>query len=173
MIRIRPSILLAGLLIFTILMPQAIEAGSLALLPQSIVNQACFNQLLSAIRIGKIIYSMDAFDRLPASELKEKLAELSLGASGPVFDMTSMDLKKKGFTRHYFFTVDGRNLIMRVCLTSELRFQPEIFDKDIIVKGEIVDLKATYQVFEMNSLFEGHKIQPRTTLHSRESERSS
>ena len=149
------------------------EAASYTLLPPSIINQACFNQLLNAVRIGKIIYGMDAFDRLPSSDLKEKLAALSSGVPGPVFDEASIDFKKKGFTRHYFFTIDGRNMIMRLCLTSELRLQPEILDKDIIVKGEIADLKATYQVFDMNSLFEGRKIQPRATFHSRESERSS
>jgi len=171
-IRIRPSILLAGLLIFTILMPQAMEASSLALLPPSIINQVCFSQLLNAVRIGKIIYGMDAFCRLPANDLKEKLAALSSGAPGLVFDAASIDIKKKGFTRHYFFTIDGNSLIMRICLTSELGFQPEILAKDIIVKGEIADFKAIYQVFNMSALFEGRKIQPHTTLHSRESERS-
>ena len=173
MIRLRPSILLAGLLILAILMPQVMEAASLALLPPSIINQACFNQLLSAVRIGKIIYGMDAFDRLSANDLKEKLAALSSGAPGAVFDAASIDFKKKGFTRHYFFMIDSRRLIMRVCLTSELRFQPEIPDKDVIVKGEIGNLKATYQVFDISSLSEGRKIQPRITFHSRESERSS
>ena len=83
---------MAGLLIFTILMPQVMEAASYTLLPPSIINQACFNQLLNAVRIGKIIYGMDAFDRLPSSDLKEKLAALSSGVPGPVFDTASMAL---------------------------------------------------------------------------------
>ena len=173
MIRIRPSILLAGLLIFAILMPQVIEAASYSLLPPSIIGQACFSQLISAVRIVKIIYGMDVFDRLSTDTLKEKLSTLSLVAGGPIFDARNIDFRKKGFTRHYLFTIEGRSLIMRVCLTSELRFQPEILDKDIIVKGEIASLKATYQVFDMSSLFEGRKIQPRTTFHFRETERSS
>ena len=77
MIRIRPSILLAGLLIFSILIPQAIEAVPCALLPPSIIDQSCFSQLLTAVRIGKILYRMDAFDRLSADIIKEKLAVLS------------------------------------------------------------------------------------------------
>ncbi len=173
MIRLRPSILLAGLLIITILMPQAMEAASYSLLPPSILDQACFSQLLTAVRIGKIIYRMDAFDRLPASELNEKLAALSSETPGPIFDADNADFKKGDFTRHYLFTIDGRSLIMRVFLTSELRLQPEIPDKDMIVKGEIGDLNATYQVFDIKSLVEGHKPQPRVTFHSREAERSS
>ncbi|MCX5679260.1 MAG: hypothetical protein NTZ95_01095 [Candidatus Omnitrophica bacterium] len=173
MIRIRPSILLAGLLIFSILMPQVMEAASYALLPPSIIDQACFSQLLTAVRIGKMIYRMDAFDRLPTDVLKERLEALSSEAGGPVFDARNIDFKKKGFTRYYLFTIDGKSLIMRVCLTSELRFQPEILENDTIVKGEIESVKATYQVFDMRSLVVGHKIQPRATFHSRETERSS
>ena len=173
MIRIRPSILLAGLLIFTILMPQVMEASSYSLLPPSIIDQACLSQLLSAIRIGKIIYGMDAFERLSADVLREKMSALSSGAGGPVFDAGNIDFRRKGFTRHYLFIIDGRSLIMRICLTSELGFQPEIPERDIIVKGEIGSLKATYQVFDMRSLLEGRSIQPRATFHSREAERSS
>jgi len=172
-IRIRPSILLAGLLIFTILMPQVMEASSYALLPPSIINQASFSQLLAAVHIGKIIYGMDAFERLSADVLKKKLEALSSGVGGSVFNVEKIDFRRKGFTRHYLFTIDGRSLIMRVCLTSELGFQPEIPESDVIVKGEIGSLKASYQVFDMRSLLEGHKIQARTTFHSREAERSS
>ncbi len=173
MIRIRPSILLAGLLILAIFTTQAVEAFSYALLPPSIINQTCFSQLLSAIRIGKMIYRMDVFDRISADALKEKLAALSSEPGGPVFDAGKLDFKKKGFTRHYLFTLDGRTLIMRVCLTSELGFQPEIPESEIIINGNIGNVKATYQIFDMRVLLEGPKILPLTTFHSRETERFS
>lgn len=173
MIRIRPSILLAGLLILAILIPQAIEANPYTLLPPSIISQQYFSQLLTVVRIGKIIYSMDAFERLSAPCLRQKLALLSQGFGEPVFDAERIDFMKKGFTRHYLFTVDGKTLVMRICLTSELKFQPEIPDEDIILKGDIDGVKATYQVFSLIALTEGQRPRPRAVFYSRETERSS
>jgi len=172
-IRIRPSILLAGLLIFTVLILQVMEAASYALLPPSIINQASFSQLLTAVRIGKIIYRMDAFENLSANVLRDKLAALSSGSGSPVFDVENIGFKKKGFTRYYMFTIDDRSLIMRICLASELGLQADIPERDIIVKGNIESIKATYQVFDMGSLVKGRRIQPRAAFYPRELGRSS
>lgn len=173
MIRLRPSILLAGLLILAILIPQAIEANPCTLLPPSIISQQYFSQLLTAVRIGKIIYRMDAFERLSADCLRKELDFLSRDSGERIFDADCIDFMKKGFTRHYLLTINGKSLVMRICLTSELRLQPEIPDKDIVVKGEIESVKATYQVFDIIALTEVQKPQPRPTFHSIETERSS
>lgn len=173
MIRIRPSILLAGLLILAILIPQAIEANSCSLLPPSIVSEQCLSQLMIVVHIGKIIYKMDAFERLSPIYLKEKLADLSRCFGDGVFDTSRIDFRKKGFTRHYLFAIEGKALVMRICLTSELMLQPEIPDKDIILQGNIESVEATYQVFSLTSLTDGQKPQPRAIFHSREAERSS
>jgi len=172
-IRIRPSILLAGLLIFAILMPQSMEASSCALLPPSIIDRSFFSHLLTAVHVGKTIYGMDAFDELPVNILRERLSALSSAAGDPVFDAEKIGFRKKGFTRHYLFTIDGRGLIMRICLTSELGFQPRIPQSDIILEGEIKSLRATYQVFDLKTLLRSDKPRPRGTFHSREADRSS
>lgn len=173
MIRIRPSILLAGLLILAILIPQAIEAVPCALLPPSIISEGSFGQLMIAVHIGKIMYKMDAFEGLSPLYLKEKLAALSRCFGDGIFDADRIDFQKKGFTRHYLFTIDGKSLVIRICLTSELRLQPEIPDNDIIVKGEIENLGATYQVFTLTALTGSPKPQPCSTFHTREVDRSS
>lgn len=173
MIRIRPSIILTGSLVLAILIPQAIEANPCSLPPPSIVSEQCLSQLMIAVHIGKIIYKMDAFERLSEPYLKDKLAALSRCFGDGVFDADRIDFMKKGFTRHYLLTINGKSLVMRICLTSELGFQPEIPDNDIMVQGQIGDIRATYQIFDITALTEVQKPQPRTTFHSREVERSS
>ncbi len=116
---------------------------------------------------------MDAFDRRPIGDLKDKLAEISSGSGAPVFDIGNEDFKNNGFTRHYLFDINGSVRVMRICLTSELGLQPEIPEKDIITRGKIESVKATYQVFDLGALSEVQKPKPRVTFHSREVDRSS
>jgi hypothetical protein len=170
--KIRLSIILTLFLTLAIQIPRTTSAYQSALLPPSIVRLPGFNQLMDAVRIGKALYKMDAFEKLSKGDLKKGLASIT-GSKGLMFDIERIAFKNKGFTRYYMFTIGREVWIMRVCLTAELKFQSEIPKEDMIMEGSIADLKATYQVFGISAIVAGNDMKPRATFHFREAERSS
>jgi hypothetical protein len=169
----RKSIILTVFFALAIQMPHTTAAYESVLIPPSIVDTPSFAQLFEAIRVGKIIYRMDVFEKFPNAKLKDTLTALCSGKDGLVFDTARIDFCKKGFTRYYLFSAGGQSLVMRICLTSELILQPEIPKESVIVEGTIADLKATYQVFDMKAILGSDKMRPRPAFNPRDTGRSS
>ena len=79
------------------------------------------NFLLTAISL----YKSDVFGRLPKDKLIEMYAPV-ISSSNVRFDLEHIDLMKKGWTRYYPFSVGEKTMIVRIFLTKELSFQPEL-----------------------------------------------
>jgi len=59
------------------------------------------------------------------------------------FDMDNIDFGKKGFTRYYPFTVDGRDLIIRIFDVRETSFLPEF---RVFEEGVFEDSRIGFQI---------------------------
>ena len=161
--KIRTLVLVVIFLAQTLLLPYMTEAGGFSLVPPSIINTPGFNQLLSAVQTGLAIYRLDAMGECSRGDLKAKCEAIAAANSIPSFDIARMDLGKKGWTRYYPFSIGGRDLIIRIFLTREYKYQPDIPDEDIILQASRKDLGITYQVFSgVNAILKSSRIRPHT-----------
>ena len=171
--KIRTLAIVVIFLAQALLIPYMTEAGGFSLAPSSIVNLPDFNQLLSAVRTGIAIYRLDAMGECSKVELKGKCEAIAAANPYPDFDISKMDLGKKGWTRYYPFSIGGRELIIRIFLTGEYKYQPKIPDEDIILQASRKDLGITYQVFSgVNAILKSCGIKPHTPFDPKLTESS-
>jgi hypothetical protein len=144
-----------------LLLPYMTEAGGFSLAPPSVINLPDFNQLLTAVRTGVAIYRLDAMGECPKADLKAKCEAITAANPLPSFDISKMDLGKKGWTRYYSFSIGNRDLIIRIFLTGEYEYQITIPDEDIILQASRKDIGITYQVFTgVNAILKNSRIKP-------------
>lgn len=167
--KIRTLIPVAIFLIQALLLPVWTEADVFSLAPPSIINLPDFNQLLSAVNTGIAIYKLDAMSGCSREELKAKCEAIAASNLSPRFDIAKMDLGKKGWTRYYPFSIEGKDLIIRIFLTGEYEYQPKIQNDDIILQASRKDLGITYQVFSsVNSILKSCRIKPHTPFNPKD-----
>jgi hypothetical protein len=146
-VKIRTLAIVVIFLAQALLLPYMTEAGGFSLAPPSVINLPDFNQLLTAVRTGVAIYRLDAMGECPKADIK--------------FDISKMDLGKKGWTRYYSFSIGNRDLIIRIFLTGEYEYQITIPDEDIILQASRKDIGITYQVFTgVNAILKNSRIKP-------------
>ena len=161
--KIRTLAIVVIFLAQALLLPYMTEAGGFSLAPPSIINIPDFNQLLSAVQTGIAIYRLDAMGGCPKAELKAKCEAIAAANPLPDFDISKMDLGKKGWTRYYPFSIGNKDLIIRIFLTGECGYQSKIPDEDIILQASRKDLGITYQVFTgVNAILKSCGIKPHT-----------
>ena len=76
-----------------------------------------FAQQFNILAFALGIYTMDTKERLSKDAIKASLADNSRICKdilGLVFDLDNIDFKRKGFTRHYPFSVNGKDFIIRI-----------------------------------------------------------
>lgn len=106
------------------------------------------------------IYRLDAGERMSKEEIKKRLAgDVALWNEtiSLAFDLDNIDLKKKGFTRYYPFTVEGKDFIIRIFDMKERHYLPdfEIFYEDVFKESKI-----GFQIIPgVNTILEGKKIE--------------
>ena len=134
---------------------------SLAQIPQvnidSNSSDNSFKKIYESIYTGLAIYKLDAIERCP----KERMA-VAIGAicHSPdiAFDLNSISLGKKGWTRYYPFCIDDKNFIMRIFLTGELRYQPKV---PVLYEGTLTEPPVTFQILpSINDILAVCKIKP-------------
>lgn len=101
-----------------------------------------FNVLTFALGL----YQLDARERLSKAKIKEKMTldstiwEREFGIS---FDLDNIDFKRKGFTRYYPFTVNGKDFIIRIFDVREKHRMPKF---EVFCEGIFEDSKIGFQI---------------------------
>ncbi|MFH1791855.1 MAG: hypothetical protein ABH885_07745 [Candidatus Omnitrophota bacterium] len=87
-------------------------------------------QLYDILCMGLLIYRLDAVERCAKDVVKESIMRdydsAFFNLSGVRFDLESIDIAKKGWTRYYPFVIGERQYVMRIFRADEKQFQPEI-----------------------------------------------
>jgi hypothetical protein len=100
-------------------------------------------------------------------ELERRLAA-SLAASDIKFDLSHVG--RKGYTRYYPFSINGRSFLGRVFLTSEKAFQERL---EVLFEAASEERGVTFQILPgVNSILEGCKVRPHTITISSETDTS-
>lgn len=113
---------------------------------------------LLAFALG--IYYLDAKERLSKEDIKEKLTLDSAiweKEFGITFDLDNIDFKKKGFTRCYPFTVNGKDFIIRIFDARDRHYLRgfEILYEDMFEKPRI-----GFQILPgINTILNGKKVE--------------
>ena len=103
------------------------------------------------------LYKADALEGLAKDEIIKRYNDVC--ADSPVkFDLENLDLVRKGWTRYYPFSIDGRNFVARVFLTKETIFQPKINPISELVLNR---LGITVQILPgINEILSDRRIKP-------------
>jgi hypothetical protein len=129
-----------------------------------------FKKTYDFIRFGLLLYKLDAIDRSSREDLISAAGKMIL-SPGVSFDLDNIDLVRKGWTRYYPFSIDGKDFIMRIFLTAERPYQTEA---PVLYEGSINNPAVTFQVLpSINEILSDCKIQPHRTYSSSEVNRSS
>jgi hypothetical protein len=126
---------------------QAIPQEPISALPQTRVNindpDLYFAGKYGIVHQALFIYKLDAIRKLQKEDILDSYREAVKGPEKPVFDVKNMDIGRKGWTRYYPFSINGKNLTVRIFLTKERYYQPEL---PVLYEGSVNDPEVTFQV---------------------------
>lgn len=129
-----------------------------------------FKKIYDSVCMGLAIYKLDVTGRSSKESLIDTLGKI-VSPPGIRFDLKNADVLKKGWTRYYPFSIDGKNFIMRIFLTAERPYQPPVA---VLYEGNIVNPAVTFQVLpSLNEILAECKIAPRRTYSTRQLDSSS
>lgn len=129
-----------------------------------------FKKIYDSICFALSVYVSDVIERSSKESLVRNFSQVVLHPSIR-FDLENMDIIKKGWTRYYPFSIDGKEFIMRIFLTSERSYMP---DAPILYEGSITNPAVTFQVLpSLNEILSDCKIKPQRTYSVSEVSRSS
>ena len=116
-----------------------------------------FKNIYESIYLGLSIYRLDAIEKYTREKLITDLGDACL-KSDIRFDLKNIDMGKKGWTRYYPFSIGDKNFIMRIFLTEELRYQPEV---KILYEGRLESPAITFQILpSLNEILSDCGIKP-------------
>ena len=117
-----------------------------------------FGKIFGMVCFGVDLYIADAIKHHNKQDLISEYEDAAL-SRGIGFDFGSFDIKKKGYTRYYPFLIGGKSFILRIFLTDEKCFQPEM---KVLYEGSIENPAVTFQVLpSLNEILADCKIKPR------------
>jgi len=120
-------------------------------------GNVAFREACNIICMALSLYKSDAFQRLPKEELI-KMYGIALPDSVVRFDLENLDVLKKGWTRYYPFSIDGKGFVARIFLTKENYFQPEL---PVISEMVVEKLGVTLQILpDINEILDDCRIKP-------------
>ena len=126
--------------------------------PTEISIKEIFAKEFNILAFALGMYHSDAVERLSKNAIKEKFAgELDSCESefDVSFDLENMDFGRRGFTRYYPFSVNGRDYIIRI---FDIREKGYLSDFEILCEGEFEDSKLGFQILPgLNELLEQRK----------------
>lgn len=175
MIRKNVSLLVTAVFLMQMIVLVGVSAESSFLLspPTKIDNNnpnivlMCKNDI---IRASLFVYHLDAFERRPKKEIAEAYGAALSAFPHIVFDLEHIDLGKKGWTRYYPVSVGNEHLIVRIFLSEERFFQPDV---QVLEEILIKKLGVTVQILPgINEMLKNHPIGPIDTRPDLETARS-
>jgi hypothetical protein len=133
-----------------------------------------FKEIYESVCVGLSIYKMDVIEKYT----KEKITTDFRAGHGRAgcgksvrFDLKNIDIGKKGWTRYYPFSIGNKDFLMRIFLTSELHYQPNV---KVLYEGSLRDPAVTFQVLpSLGELLSDCNIKPFKTYPTSQVDRSS
>ncbi len=168
-----------SLLLAVFFMVQSITSSSILSFESSPLNpptnidvnysDPVMKKVYDAICLGIFLYELDTIKRLSKEDVERSCSGLLLN-SLVRFDLANMNMGKKGWTRYYPFSIDGKNFIMRIFLTAERLYQPAA---PILYEGGISNPAVTFQVLpSLNEILSDCKVKPLKLYYSSSASRS-
>ncbi|MDD5496184.1 MAG: hypothetical protein PHP46_03665 [Candidatus Omnitrophica bacterium] len=156
-----PVILAIVFLAQSIQFPQELSCETYALNPQSKVNLTEYNSLFrhkcEAVCLALFIYKMDALNGSSKRDIMDEYGTF-LADFAVRFDLENMDMGRKGWTRYYPFSIEGKDFIARVFLTRERAHRVEV---PVLFESSLKKLPITIQILpNISSILESCKIRP-------------
>jgi hypothetical protein len=129
-----------------------------------------FKKIYDSVCFALSVYVRDVIGRSAKENLIRDFSDVALHP-GIRFDLEKIDMIKKGWTRYYPFSIDGKEFIMRIFLTSERSYLPAA---PILYEGSIATPAVTFQVLpSLNTILSDCKIKPHRAYSPTEVNRSS
>jgi hypothetical protein len=127
--------------------------------PPSRAENPSFRQLYGTSCLAITIYKLDAIEGLHKDVIMRQHSA-ALFNDAIRFDLEKIYTQKKGFTRYYPVTVEGKVFVVRVFLTKELPYQPRL---TVLYEVSITDPEVTCQILSsVNDIVSSRKIEPVT-----------
>jgi len=161
-------------LVQNVSIPHALSQQTSLLNPPTRVSlnesQFCIKGLCDAICVGLFIYKYDTINGYPREKIKEECGAFISRSSQAKFDLDHMDVGRKGWTRYYPFSINDKNFIMRICLTSDLIHQPKV---EVLYQDAMRDGTITFQILPgINEVLKDCRIKPHDFRYPAEVDRS-
>lgn len=129
-----------------------------------------FKKIFDSICFGLSVYKSDVIGQFTKEALIKNFGKVVLNPSIS-FDLENIDIIKKGWTRYYPFSIDGKSFILRIFLTEEKAYQPAVA---ILYEGNIQNPAVTFQVLpSLNEILADCKIKPSRTYSTHQVDSSS
>lgn len=161
-------------LIQTIPSASGVEIPAAALNPPlkvAAASETCFPKICEIVCNALFIYKLDALERRSKADIIEHYGVAFSRLIDVRFDLDRIDTGRKGWTRHYPFSVDGNDFIIRIFLTEERTYQPEI---EPLFEGTIASPAVTFQIIPgISTLLNDKPVAPHTISSDSEVLRSS
>jgi len=115
------------------------------------------------------IYKLDAEKRYSKEKIKKEYSDFINRFSEAQFDLESMDIGKKGWTRYYPFSVNGQSFIIRFFLASEIILRSkEIPEEKALYQDTIRNGKIIFQILPgVNEILKDRQIKPQAVYQDR------
>lgn len=123
----------------------------------SVSSDNFFKNIYESVYTGLSIYKLDAIEKYTKEMI---ITNSQYGARNSLirFDIENIDIGKKGWTRYYPFSIGDKNFIMRIFLTEELQYQPNV---RVLYEGTIEEPAVTFQILpSLNDILLDCKIKP-------------
>lgn len=136
---------------------QALQSESASLNPPLKLNNTYFKELCSALVTAFDLYTLDAVRRIDKETI---IREYGSRLSNPDvrFALDRIDTKRKGWTRYYPVTIEGRQFIVRVFLSRERPYQEDL---PAIEEMSFRDPEVTIQILPgINDIIGSERIRP-------------
>lgn len=149
------------------------DLGTLPLTPSREVSPTetnhpgIFLKEFNILAFALSVYYLDAKEQLSKEDIKEKLAgnstilweKFNIG-----FDMNNIDFKKRGFTRYYPFSVNGKDFIIRIFDANERHY---LANFEILYEGVLNRPEIGFQIIPgINAILDKKKIEPREAAYN-------
>ena len=114
--------------------------------PAEIGMKEIFAREFNILAFAFGIYRLDVGERLSKESIKMRLSENVLfckEAFSVAFDLENIDFNRKGFTRYYPFSVNGKDFIIRIFNAEESRY---LADFKIFYDGVFEESNVGFQI---------------------------
>lgn len=145
------------------------RAQNAALSPPILMTEHYFKEVYAAVFVAIEVYKSDAIDGNAREEIISKYGGDILGLDIK-FDFNSTGAARKGWTRHYPIVIHDERFIVRIFLTEERVYQPQL---PVLFEMQIRDPAVTCQILaDINSILSDENIKPHRISSERQAARS-